>query len=397
MKKILSLAILLAISLVGNAETTSDVFTITPRSTSVLLEPGNGKTTFFVTFGIDATSSGVYYTGYQLDIILPEGVDVLLKNEEYASLRDDDGVYPSFRPIKNQDEVDEEDAEPIYGDPQYTHSVQSNIVTREDGDRALRIGCMSTRSEVFTKLSGSLFRVYFQASTFAKPQSDALTIKDAAFITSQAVKFNSPEVSGVDIQASAYASINISSANKWSTCILPFDYTPSGFTAYNASETSTDNDITYVNLTVASTMEAYKPYIVYAEAGFSNTLSGTVNPANYPDDQNGLVENGLLKGTIVPTSINSGYVLQNQGDGAMFYNVNNRTFSIPAGKCWMELPTLSNAPSRIVMTTNEATALENVSVEAASSAIYTVTGQLVSEPIPGNIYILKGKKVLIVK
>lgn len=320
------------------------------------------------------------YTAYNLDIQLPEGISV--PSDRY-------GLLVNIEP-------DDGDADPIYptdrrGRP--LHDAVSNMIA----NNTLRIACTSDANDDFEETSGVLLYITLQASPYAKAGLNDIHISGCNLTTSAAVKYVPANVSYSNITISGQSSVtlNISATNQWSTCVLPFAHTPEGFTAYSTNGQFTDKGLTYVQLVEASTMQAYTPYIVYAENGYSNTLNGTVDPATYPDGQNGVVVDDLLKGTILPYNITSGYVLQNQGDGAMFYNVNGNPFSIPAGKCWLELP--ASSAQRIMLTTDEEMAIRNHSVAEKASGVYTLSGVPVAEPVPGNIYVKDGQRVLILK
>ncbi len=370
MRKIYMLLLVFAsLSLFAQTATT-DCFTVS----DVTIAPGERAV-----MTVSLSGSRIY-CAYNLDIQLPEGISV--PSDRYGFLVTAwsenggvDAIYPADR----------------RGNP--LHDVVSNVIA----NNTLRIACISYANDEFEATSGVLLYIVLEASPYAKAGVNDIHISGCNLTTAAAVKYVPADVtySNITVAGTSSVTLNISAANQWSTCVLPFAHTPEGFIAYQTDGQFTDGGQTYVQLVAVSEMAAYTPYIVYAENGFSETLNGTVDPSTYPDGQNGIVGNGLLRGAIIPTSISSGYVLQNQGEGAMFHNVNGQSFSIPAGKCWMVVP--AQAAPRIIMTTNAPTAIENTATETVVTGFYTLTGIPVAEPAPGNIYIKDGQKVLIVK
>ena len=187
------------------------------------------------------------------------------------------------------------------------------------------------------------------------------------------------------------ASLNISSANQWSTCALAFDAElPEGVRAFAPTGLTGK----YVDMTEVEALEANKPYVLYAQEGYTGTLSGTVDVANYQET----VTDGVLSGAIVKQEINEGYVLQNQGKGSMFYNVNGQAFTIPAGKCWMSA--FNAGTSSVMMRFSDgANDIEGVYMDAPIDApvnetIYDLEGKPVEEMMSGRVYIVGGKKIM---
>lgn len=184
--------------------------------------------------------------------------------------------------------------------------------------------------------------------------------------------------------------LTISKDNKWSTCILPFDAElPAGVMAYSYH---TMNEATStLTLTNEASMNAYKPYILYAEEGYDGTLSGAVDPRECPAE--GYVAEGLICGAVEPQQINSGYVLQNLTEGMMFYNCNGQTFTIPAGKCWLRAFE-NGAKSYHFSFEDNTTGINTVpSGVINDNTCYSITGQKVSKDYKG-IVIINNKKYI---
>ena len=80
----------------------------------------------------------------------------------------------------------------------------------------------------------------------------------------------------------------------------------------------------------------------------------------------------------------------------MFYKANGFTLDIPKGKCFLTLPTTpSSAPAafRIVID-GDITGLEAVETDSTDDVIYNMMGMRVTRMIPGNVYVVNGKKVV---
>lgn len=319
------------------------------------------------------------YTAYNLDIILPAGVDVALNAKTGT---------PRVSMIKNADFYpnDYED------DPTYSHSISYTYGVV--GSNILRVSCSSTMNESFLKTSGDLFKVYLVASAFAKPGKNTIKVSGCnltAIEGGEVHKYvpadNQYEV--LTIGNSSSLTLSINAANKFSTCILPFDYTPSGFTAYTADAVEDD----FITLTEANTMSAYTPYIIYSETGYSGTASGTVDASKYVATATA----GILTGAIEPQDITDGYVLQNKdnGNGAMFYKVNGQKFRIPSGKCWIGVS--ASVKDFLGFNVEEASGIHATSSQVNDQTIYDLSGNQVSTCEAGRIYIINGKKVLKIK
>ena len=184
----------------------------------------------------------------------------------------------------------------------------------------------------------------------------------------------------------------ISADNKWSTCVIPFSSElPEGVRAF----VSTELDGNSVLLEEVSSLNSYTPYILYAKDGYTGTLTGYMDKDNFQKT----VTDGVLSGAIVEQSISEGYILQNQGSGMKFYNVNGQTFTIPAGKCWLSAFDASGA-SVTMRFTGGVTGIEGVCLDSptgieADETMYDLEGRRVENPLPGRVYIKGGKKVML--
>lgn len=257
-----------------------------------------------------------YYTAYGLDIQLPEGMEVIDDGETIYVLMNDP-MYPQNKLTKK-----------------FSHSVTPAFPYPDDHSH-LRVGCLSTKNEDMVDTSGTLFRAYIDYSY--KSLSWPLgTIKVYAVeLNKVGAPFDAPDQETIVLLHSGETALplNISSTAQWSTCILPFSAAiPEGVKAY----TTEKNDEQYIYLKEAESLEAYTPYILYSETGYSGNISGTVAASGYPET--GCVKSGYLCGAIVPQTVTEGYVLQKQTEGVKFYAIaEGDSFNIPAGKCWMQL------------------------------------------------------------
>ncbi len=267
------------------------------------------------------------YTAYNLDIFLPNGINVVYSEDGgertyYVLGTEDEDFYPFTKvgPKKT-----------------FKHSVGGNVL---DGNQ-LRVSCIAQDNSEFKSGSGTLFFVYvtidesvFTSSFSPKPivklSGMNLTKKDET-------AFHPADFAcrpfTTDIPTSRTLPVNVSATNKVGTLILPFNAElPTGLKAYSCSAVKGD----LLTLTEAQSIETCKPYIVYAENGYSGNLSGTaeLSDANNVTD---VFTDGFLTGLLTSGIVNTGYILQNkgQGDGPMFYDAEGVNFSLPAGRCYL--------------------------------------------------------------
>jgi hypothetical protein len=191
----------------------------------------------------------------------------------------------------------------------------------------------------------------------------------------------------ISVSDQSTVSLNVSADIKWNTCVLPFSaQLPTGVRAFSGSRLSED----YLYLTEASSLQAFTPYLLLAENGYSGTLQGTVDPEQYVS----VATDGYLHGAIIQQQITQGYVLQNLGEGPIFYNVNGQNFVIPQGKCWLAAGDASSSQA-VRIGIDGASGIDSAPSPApADNAIYTLDGRRVKHPQTGHIYIIGGKKAI---
>ena len=183
----------------------------------------------------------------------------------------------------------------------------------------------------------------------------------------------------------------------FSTAVVPSSVDiPTGFRAFKVN--GVQNGILTLEEQF-TTLEACTPYLLYNYSGNEATVSGYYDNDAMTDN---LVTEGFLTGPVYTDQEtyafgNTDYVLQDQGAGSMFYKASGFTLTIPVGKCFLTLPSSSpsSAPAafRIVID-GEITGLEAVEAESTDDVIYNLKGMRVTRMIPGNVYVVNGKKVV---
>lgn len=351
------------------------------KISSATLVPGGDE----VALTVSLVGSTNYYTAYNMDIHLPEGMSVTYDNENSRFNVDicaNPLVASAFYPSSSSKIA----GMTIYS---YSHSVECSYGVI--GDRILRVACISTSNQSFKACSGDLFTFNVKASAYTKPGAAQITIDGVALKVAGGSQYDpaSRVDENVTIGTSSSVSCSISSGTKYSTVVLPFDASlPTGMKAYTCDSYADG----LVSLKEASSLVAYTPYVIHDKAGYSGTLSGTVDASKYV----AVATSGLLKGAIVPQQKSSGYVLQNLDEGVKFYNMDSQLFSIPSGKCWLEIPAEVKS---VGISIEDVTGIDCVNSHPTSlhSPIYDLQGHEVNTMKIGNIYIINGNKYLKLK
>jgi hypothetical protein len=140
-------------------------------------------------------------------------------------------------------------------------------------------------------------------------------------------------------------------------------------------------------------VEAGVPYILYTTKGVECELSGKVYADAADEVTVGLLTGFALNSHNVTLGDNC-YVLQDKGDGAMFYNAGGVSLTMPYNRCYLTLPAGSNSNAyRLYVGT---TGIECVDDEMeGETVIYDIYGRRVTEMLSGHIYIVNGKKIYI--
>lgn len=338
------------------------------------------------------------YTGFEMDIELPSGLEPVMEE-------DDDGkMSPKVRLWKGTGTIFPffEDEDEGIKDFSHTLAASYGVI----GKNILRMACLSVKGKDFTATSGTLVTIYCKASPYLKPGVDDVHITKCHLTTNEKVLIDGKEMRGqqynckdrtetINALAHSTATINVSAKNQWGSCVVPFDIPklPSGLEAY----TVTDRESGIAYLKPQTSILAYTPVLLYAENGFSGTYSGDVDETKYKE----VAQQDIIYGAIVPQTKDDGFVLQNLGEGVKLYAMAGNKFEIPAGKCWVE-PTFTNGPQYMEMVIDDGTTGIG-SAECSNGAaqhepvFYSLDGKRVENPLPGNIYIVDGQKVLKLK
>ena len=375
--KIFLFIILLCMVGVAKAvETTDKVviseLTVTPGSSDVY------------SFTVSLQGSDVNYTAYQADLQLPAGMEFAYNNSGKLRVS---MVKPSIYPYSVEEEENEEGE--MVETKAYTHTLSSNIIE----SNTLRVAVFSSANEEFTATSGNLFKVYVKASPYLKPGDVNIGVKNVKLITVDETKYEPADYTSTSVKAEATSTISLKvlADNQYGTCILPFEYTLPTDGSLEAYACSTYNsDVLFLDK--VEKMEAYTPYILRSATGFTGTLSGTVDATLYPEED--MVQRGLLVGTIVTKELTEGsYVMQNQGNGTMFYRVGETPFLLAAGKCYVTLP---EGITTTAFSLGGTTGIEAIQAPSDNSqqTIYNLSGQRVDRMSSGQMYIIEGQKVI---
>lgn len=348
---------------------TNDYITVN----DVTLVPGSTDT-YQVEISLEGSK---IYTAYQMDILFPPGVDVVVDEDgPYVDLWDGDGcIYPHVR-------------------RKLVHSLSSSYGVISN--KLLRISCSDDMNRVLTATSGKLLYFKVKVSPYLKPGDVVLKVTNLDFITKEnAQKYHCKDQTlTLHAKAESTATLSVSGSSHYGTCVLPFAVSslPADVKAYSAK--GLDDTGQLVVLDEVTQLAAYTPYILYSTSGYTGSLSGTVDANKYGE----VVSDGLLRGAIAPQKKSEGYVLQDLGEGAKFYAMDGVEFLIPEGKCWLEMPAAqASAPQYGIQigTTTAITAPTTATI--AHGKIYTLDGKRVKTMQPGGIYVVNGKKVLKIK
>lgn len=357
------------------------------------VEPGSNEE-YQLTVNLNGTQ---IYTAFEMDIELPSGLEPVMVKDSKGVMRPKVWLWMGENTVFSLIEG------PGYNIPSHTLVASYGAV----GKNILRMSCYSGTVENFTATSGTLVTIYCKASPYLKPGKNDVRITECHFTANEKVTVDGKETTRIQqynckdrtekITAKAHstATINVSAKNQWGSCVVPFDIPvlPSGLEAY----TVTDRQSGVAYLKPQTSILAYTPVLLYAENGFSGTFSGDVDETKYKE----VAQQDIIYGAIVPQTKDNGFVLQNLGEGVKLYAMSGQTFEIPAGKCWV-MPTFSNGAKYMEMVIDDGTTGIG-SAECSNGAVqhepvfYSLDGKRVENPLPGNIYIVDGQKVLKLK
>lgn len=384
-------ALLFLLCLAGTAH--ADKVTVS----SVTLAPGGSQGYFTVSLEGDTA-----YTAYQMDITLPDGVEIVsdangqkmlyMASDSYSI--DGNDLYPF---------TSETNAFTGAVTKTYTHSFQF----REQASGAMRVVCYSTKNELLKATSGALFHVFVKASPYAKAGLNDITLDTIRFSTPAEELHRFPKTPIEDVitvEGECSLSLNVTADNQFGTCVFPFDVTvPAGVEAYSCSSHSDEALL----LTPATSIEAYTPYIIYAAGGYTGTFKGTPDAEAYASRVvDGKATDGLLTAALKQTELvadasgDTYYVLQRKADAEapMFYRVGSTSYILPEGKCYLTIPSGTSTPAVTLRLSDITTGLPIVVMDKAEgdadAPMYNIQGQQILHPMPGQIYIQNGRKMI---
>ena len=164
-------------------------------------------------------------------------------------------------------------------------------------------------------------------------------------------------------------------------------------TLYTAQYDGASNVVTLIPVAADGVLPG-QPYI-YSRG--SDDKSGLVVFSG--NDANGTVTEPLaddvLTGTFESIAAPVGsYVLQTDN---MFHVVGSTSIAVAAYRAYMTAPAAGSAEARLSIVEGEPTAIKGVTDNAATDAdapMYNLSGQRIVAPVKGQIYIIKGKKII---
>ncbi len=215
-------------------KTTDDNITVN----EVTLVPGSADT-----YQVEISLVGSQiYTAYQMDILFPPGVDVVVDEDgPYVDLWDGDGcIYPYVR-------------------RKLVHSLSSSYGVISN--KLLRISCSDDMNRVLTATSGKLLYFLVKVSPYLKPGDVILKVTNLDFITKEnAQKYHCKDQTlTLHATAESTATLSVSGSSHYGTCVLPFAVPtlPDGVKAYSAK--GLDDTGKLVVLSEVKQLAAYTP------------------------------------------------------------------------------------------------------------------------------------------
>lgn len=358
---ITNILLLLLLALTASAATTTDRVRL---SASTPLMPGGDA----VAVTVSIIGGEHTYTGYNIDIVIPDGFTIVYDEAQESYLTPSPTMYTS-------------------------HEVLGNMIIL-DGKHVLRTSCLSIGNKPFNAAEGSLFSFKLKAPLFTKPGATEIGIKNTDFAVYQnkvVTPFHFANTTSTDITVSlnATATVSISSATQWGTLMLPFAATlPDGITAYSCDSNDDENLI----LSPVTEIAAFTPYIIYSAQGFNVSLSGTIPRPSFPES--GIVSQGYLRASTTDQTLTDGYVMQKQGDEVQFYKVNgSKPVTVAAGKCWAEIPSSLASKAAFGITIDHGTGIAPpTAIGNAPTMRYTIDGKRARGTREDLIMIHQGKK-----
>lgn len=359
----------------------------------------------YITVSIEGPDNHIYMA-YNFDLILPAGVTFgsasLPDEAEWIIHNNDNGIYPTTR-------------------GNCKHTLAGAF---KDNYTRARVACYSINNDEFLKVTGPIVNFNVIVHPLAKAGVNQVKLKGMVFNTKgddgfpiQWAPFNTLynyDWSTMTIPAERSVEVNISADAKWGTLILPFALSAlsDGVTAYRAARVNGSNE---VELETVDALEPYKPYVVNAPNGWTETLTGTasaddfpaatVAPAEVDDEYNApypvdaIASHGVLSANIKPHERSDGYLLTVGNDGVpAFARISaDAPQTLATGDVFLTLPAdfADEAPESLALKEaggSSAITSVNADATAADAPVYNLQGERVSTLRPGNIYVSRGLK-----
>ncbi|MBD5359488.1 MAG: hypothetical protein HDR79_03740 [Bacteroides sp.] len=321
----------------------------------------------YVTVSIAGDENRVYMA-YNFDLILPAGV-----------------TFPETGTIGSPGQINP------------GHMVSSAV--KDHGSRA-KVICFSIMNEEFSAPVGSIADINLTVHPLAKAGDNEVEFREFVFNSKDpAIGFPIQWTPGNTMQNSATASIsipaertvdiNIPESERWATLILPFPLTelPDGVFAYRATSI---NDTHEVELEEVSALDPYKPYIIYAPQGWTETLSGIASADDFPTDA--IANHGVLTANVNHHEREDGYLFSPHPENPTFTIVPESTHLDP-GHIFIsaiDKEFANGTPESLPIKILASVDIAEITDQAADFPIFNLLGERVFTPIPGNIYISRG-------
>lgn len=323
----------------------------------------------FLTVSIAGDENRVYMA-YNFDIILPPGVS-----------------FPESGTIAHPGQINP------------SHIVSSAV--KDHGSRA-KVICFSISNSEFSAPTGDIADLDITVHPLAKTGENTVEFRDFVF-NSKDPETGAPIqwVPGNTLQNSATAAIslpaertvevNIPDSERWATLILPFglEDLPEGVYAYRAISINNDYE---VELEEVSSLEPYKPYVIYAPQGWTETLSGIASADDFPDDA--IAGHGVLSANVNHHERKDGYLFAPDADNPTFKIVPSSIHLAPGH---IFIPAIdkeftAGAPESLPLKILASVDITEVTTHSDIPApIFNLLGERILSPRPGNIYISRGK------
>lgn len=184
-------------------------------------------------------------------------------------------------------------------------------------------------------------------------------------------------------------------ANALGSLVLPFDVTVSGSEAYTLYRFNAvgENGLSF-DAVHTGKIDAGTPVLVRRTAaadGISITASGVGIKSKLNEVKSG---SWTLKGTYVTRAIGTSTTTHDYyiAGGQLWYASQEAT--VGPYRAWLEGPAYTPDQSAISLRFSDTTLVEGMEATPGTATVYDLQGRPVTNPMPGQLYIVAGKKVL---